>query len=221
MGYSSPLSAVPDVPAIASSAPADLAVRVRLSFWAYLFGHRRNEAVLSLVVGLGMAVGGVWLVTAPDQTLHSSRYGDMDGHLVGWSCLAIGLFVLLWQPIAVRRQLGDGFSVGADRNGIYLRPNLDKTRVLFLPWNAVEGISVRRWHGPQLVVKPKDAGLDGPFALVASGRASQRAGVAIAQQRRMKRLGTNIHAPISGHDSATILNDLRYQAAGRTPVDMG
>ena len=40
-----------------------------------------------------------------------------------------------------------------------------------------------------------------------------------AQRRRIKRLGTNIHAPIAGQDAAEILNALRYQVAGRAPVE--
>ena len=121
---------------------------------------------------------------------------------------------------AARRQLRDGFSVGADASGVYMRPNLDKNRVLFLPWSGVELVRVARWHGPQLVAVPRDKGLEGPFELELKGRMENRAGIMIAQRRRMKRLGTNIHAPIPSVDPVQLLNDLRYQAAGRAPIEL-
>jgi hypothetical protein len=209
-----------EAPSIRLSFPAELPVRVRLSRWSYLLRHRRSDLGLSVVIGLGLLAGGVWLVTSPDQTVHSERYGDMDGHLVGWLSVAISLFLLIYSPVSAARLLGDGVVLGADRDGVYLRPNLVKGRVLFLPWAQVEQVSVRRWHGPQLVVRPRDPRLNKEFEIVRRGSASVQAGAAIAQSRRMKRLGTNLHAPIGGHDPAEILSALRYQAAGRAPVDM-
>jgi hypothetical protein len=69
------------------------------------------------------------------------------------------------------------------------------------------------------VVKPRDPGIEGQFALVPRGRLQERAGVALAQRRRIKRLGTNIHAPITGQDVDELLSALRYQAAGRVPIE--
>jgi len=217
---SPPLSAS-DVPTIRSSAPAQLPVRVHLPLSAYLMGNRRSELVLSVITGGFLTVTGAVLLTGPAGTVHSERYGEVDGHLLGWSSLAIGLFLLAYLPFSVRRQLGDGFAAGADHHGVYLRPNLDKSRVLFLPWARIESVSVRRWHGPQLVIKPRDPAIDRQFDLVPRGRLQDRAGIALAQRRRIKRLGTNIHAPIARQDAARILSDLRYQAAGRAPIELG
>jgi len=212
-------AAASDVATIRPAAPAQLSVRVTLSLWAYLVGNRRSELVLALISGGFLTVTGGVLATGPAGTVHSQRYGEVDGHLLGWSSLAIGLFLLAYLPFSVRRQLGDGFAAGADHHGVYLRPHLDKSRVLFLPWSRVEMVSVRRWHGPQLVIKPRDPGIERQFDLVPRGRLQDRAGTALAQRRRIKRLGTNIHAPIAGQDAAEILNALRYQAAGRAPVE--
>jgi hypothetical protein len=205
---------------VLASAPSALPVAVRLTLLRYIFGSRLKEAVVNILFALVVLAAGSYLVATADQTLHSRRYGDMDGHLVGWACIAIGVFVLGYLPFAAARQLKDGFSAGADASGVYLRPNLDKNRVLFLPWSAVETVRVATWRGPQLVVKPRDHLLEAPFELVRKGRCEEQLGTEIAQKRRLKRLGTNIHAPVPGVDRIQLLNDLRYQAAGRAPVEL-
>jgi len=208
------------LPRVLTSVPAGLAVAVRLSFSRYLFTSRRAEVVLFLVAGLGMIAGGVMLLREPDQMVHSDGYGDMDGHLLGWVSVALAVIVLGYLTVSPRRRFGDGFAVGADHTGVYLRPNLDRTRVAFIPWAGVEGVRVRKWHGPQLVVKPHDRVIEGIFELQAKSRWEDPAGKAIAQRRRIKRLGSNIHVPIPGVDRGELLNNLRYQAAGRAPVEM-
>jgi hypothetical protein len=193
---------------------------VRLSLASYVFSARRAELIITVVAAALLGAGGVYFLSSPDQTIQSDRYGNVDGHLIGWISLAIALFLLSYLPFSARRQLGDGFSAGADHQGVYVRPNMDKGRVLFLPWPAIEHVRVRRWHGRQLVVKPRDASLEPQFALVSKGRMEQRAGIAIAQRRRVKKLGTNIHAPIAGQDPTELLTNLRYHAAGRTSVEV-
>jgi hypothetical protein len=97
---------------------------------------------------------------------------------------------------------------------------MDRNRIVFLPWNGVEAVAVRTWRGPQLVVKPRDAIIEQAFALELKGRLEDRLHAEISQHRRWKKLGTNIHASIPGVDVAELLNNLRYQAAGRAPVEM-
>jgi hypothetical protein len=167
-----------------------------------------------------MIGAGAWMIGEPDQTVNSERYGDMDGHVVGWSSLAIGLFLFGLLIVSALRKFGDGFAAGADHTGVYLRPNLDRTRVVFVPWPGVESVRIVKWHGPQLAVKPRDRVIEGAFQLETKGNWEARAGTAIAQRRRMKKVGTNIHAPIPGADRTELLNNLRYQAAGRASVEV-
>jgi hypothetical protein len=209
-----PLSSLPDSagpPRVLTAAPAGLPVEVRLSYAKYLLITRMREVVLLVIVGGGMLAGAIaFLFFAPDDTEHRV--------LIGLASLALALFLLVALPLSAKRQLKDGFSVGADRTGVYLRPHMDKVRVVFIPWEGVESIRIGRWMGPQLAVKPHDTLIEGQFALVGKGNVESRAGTAIAQGRRVARLGTNIHAPIPGIDKAELLNNLRYQAAGKAPI---
>jgi hypothetical protein len=194
--------------------PANLPVTVRVNLLSYLFSVRRVELVTILLFGLPMLAFGVVALVLSDPTLTS------DDRRAGWFVGAAGLAFLAYLPISGRRQIRDGFSVGADHTGVYLRPNLDRKRVVYIPWSGVEGVRVRRWRGPQLVVKPRDTVIEGAFDLEIKGRWEDRMNAEISQHRRMKKLGTNIHAPIPGADRTELLNNLRYQAAGRAPVEM-
>jgi hypothetical protein len=207
-----------DLPRVLTSAPANLPVAVRISFARYVFTARRAEAILTIVMGLFMIGVGVGLIVEPDQTIHSERYGDMDGHFVGWAGLVFGAFLFGMLTVSAKRKLKDGFAAGADHTGAYIRPNLDRTRVVFIPWAGVAGVRVAKWHGPQLVVQPRDRVIESAFELEIKGQWEARAGARMAQRRRMTKLGTNIHAPIPGVDVAELLNNLRYYAAGRAPI---
>jgi hypothetical protein len=55
---------------------------------------------------------------------------------LGLAAVALVLFLIIITPVSVNRQLKDGLSLGADHTGVYLRPNLDRTRVVFVPLKA-------------------------------------------------------------------------------------
>jgi hypothetical protein len=207
-------------PRILPFAPSNLPVDVRLSYFRYLFTSLRGQAILSIVFGVLMIGYSFVKIRGADETIHSARYGDMDSHLIGWLGLGVGAFLLGNLFISAKRRLRDGFAAGADHTGVYLRPTLDD-RTVFVPWQGVESVRIVNWHGPQLVVKPRDPVLESAFAMKGRGsNVGARAGTALAQQRRVKKLGTNIHAPVPGADRAELLNNLRYQAAGRAQVEM-
>lgn len=199
------------VPRVLTAAPANLPLVVRLSYLRYLFVSRMREMIMFGPFGLAMIGIGVALMLTTDESVQNNV-------VIGIGGIAVGLFCVLATPFTAWRQLKDGFSIGADHTGAYLRPMMDKNRVVFVPWECVESISIRRWMGPQLVVKPRDAVVESQFALVARGTVEARAGTAIAQKRRTARLGSNIHAPIPGVDREELLNNLRYQSGGRAPV---
>jgi hypothetical protein len=196
------------------AAPANLPVTVRVKLLPYLFTARCIELGAIILVGLPMLALGIVLALASDPTLSS------EDRRAGWFLGAAAVLMLAYLVIIGRRQVADGFSAGADHAGVYLRPNLDRKRVVFIPWSGVEGVRVGKWRGPQLVVKPRDTVVEGAFDLEVKGRWEDRLNAEIAQHRRIKKLGTNIHAPIPGVDRAELLNNLRYQAAGRAPVEM-
>lgn len=207
-------------PTLRQTVPSDLPFSVRLGgALRHLLTHRRAEAVMTLLVALFAIPGGVYLLLHSDETVHSSRYGDMNSGLLGGGLLLLGVGLAVALPITSARQLRP-VPLAADAHGVYVRPNLDAKRVLHLPWEHIESIYVRSWHGPQLCVKPRDARIEPQFNLAQRGDASARAGVAVAQKRRMKKLGTNVHVPIgtAGQTPDELLAALRYQAAGRVPV---
>ncbi|MEV4415929.1 hypothetical protein [Catellatospora sp. NPDC049609] len=207
-------------PTLRQTIPAGLPLTVRLSgAWRHLLRHRRNEVVLIYLFALFILPVGGYLLLHSDETLHSSRYGDMNSGLLGVGALLLGLGGAVSLPISAHRQLRHE-PLAADAHGVYVRPNLDAKRVLHLPWEHIEAIYLRNWHGPQLCVKPRDARIEPQFNLAQRGDVGARAGVAIAQKRRMKALGTNIHVPIgtAGQTPEELLAALRYQAAGRVPV---
>src|SRR5262245_2289360 len=123
----------PSIPTVQADMPDNAPLTVRLSPLRHAFGTRRNETVLTLLLATGASVGGPWLLGRPDETLHDARYGDMDSHLVGYLALAVGAFFLIYLVasllISVRRP-----ALAADDRGVYIRPNLDRKRVLYLPW---------------------------------------------------------------------------------------
>ncbi|GAA1617622.1 hypothetical protein ACFQY4_03820 [Catellatospora bangladeshensis] len=207
-------------PTLRQTVPADLPFAVQPSgAWRHIISHRRGELVVLVLLALFMLPAGVYMLLHSGETVHSNRYGNMNSGLLGGGALLLvaGLGVSL--PITAARQLRQ-VPLAADAHGVYVRPNLDPKRVLHLPWEHIESIYVRNWHGPQLCVKPRDARIEPQFNLAKQGDASARAGVAVAQKRRMKKLGTNVHVPIAtaGQTPDELLAGLRYQAAGRVPV---
>jgi hypothetical protein len=191
-------------------APASLPVFVRVKPFPTFIGTRKREwipAVLFLLPLIVIGVGAAVFAPSPDD------------RRTGLAFLIVPVVFVVYAVISVRRQVGDGFSLGADHTGVYLRPNLDRTRVVFVPWSSVEAIFVRRWRGPQLVVQQRDKVIERPFDLEPKGRWEDRLHTEWSQHRRTKKLGTNIHAPVPGVDLTELLNGLRYQAAGRAPVE--
>ncbi|GAA1409405.1 hypothetical protein [Catellatospora coxensis] len=209
------------VPTIRPLIPAGLPVTVQLSgAGRHLLAHRRGELTVLALLTLFLVPAGVYLLLHSAETVHNARYGDMNSGLLGGAVLVLVLGLLVWLPISVVRQLRP-VQLAADAEGVYVRPFLDKARVLHLPWADIESVYVRHWHGPQLCVKPRDSRIEPQFNLVKQGDAGSRAGVAVAQKRRMKKLETNIHVPIAAAPGtpADLLAALRYQAAGRVPVE--
>lgn len=194
-----------------TAAPANLPVMVRLTLVRFIVATRKRELIPILLIVLPMFVVGLILAVAP-PTPEDRKNGVI--------IVLFGLGFMAYLPISGRRQLGDGFAVGADHTGVYLRPDMDRRRIVFVPWAGVESVSAKKWRGPQLVVKPRDTIIEGQFDLEIKGRWENRLNAEISQHRRVKKLGTNIHAPIPGVDAAELLNNLRYQAAGRAPVEM-
>lgn len=165
------------VPRFLTSAPLNLPLRVSLAFGSYLFISRIREVIIFGSFGILTLAAGIWLMVLDDGT--GANYVPM-----GIVVLPIGLFMLAITPVSAKRQLKNGFSVGADHTGVCLRPFLDKNRVVFVPWEGVQGVYIRRWAGPQLVVKPGDTVIEHQFALVGKGSAGAEVGTAIAQRFR-------------------------------------
>ncbi|GAB4049239.1 hypothetical protein GCM10028775_16860 [Catellatospora paridis] len=210
------------VPTLRQLIPAGLPVTVQLAgTWRHLLAHRRGELVLMILLALFMLPTGTYLLLHAQETVHSAKYGDVNSGMLGLGALVLVLGLLAWLPISAGRQLRP-VQLAADADGVYVRPFLDKARVLHLPWADVESVYVRNWHGPQLCVKPRDARIEPQFNLAKQGNVENRAGTAVAQRRRMKKLGTNIHVPVAAAPGtpAELLAALRYQAAGRVPVEM-
>ncbi|HCT77560.1 MAG TPA: hypothetical protein DGT23_13400 [Micromonosporaceae bacterium] len=202
------------------------AFRLRLNPLQHLLSHGKIELALYLPFGALMVWIGGYLLGVDDPTLHSDRYGDLPTPVIAWGCLALGLFLLVGGPALVAMQARHSVVLAADRDGIFIRPNLDKKRTLHLSWDEVEAVYLRRFRfGSYICVKPKSLARDQEFAISAQVKVGGSAalGQRIAQKRRWKRLQTNIIVPIGGaaDTPAEILSALRYQAAGRAPVETG
>ncbi|MBV1849694.1 hypothetical protein [Catellatospora tritici] len=212
-----------DFPTLHKAIPAGLPFEVRLtSGWGHALRHRRAEIIMLYVFGLLCLVGAIIFITGPDETVHSNR-GDMNSHLIGWLTLIMAGFFLLSTPVSTWWLMRKPVLLAADAHGVFVRPNGDKERALHLPWATIETVAVRRWRGPQLIVKPRDPRIEDQFKLKQQARGmDQRAGVAIAQKLRLRKLGTNIHVPVGGVASSPqeLLMALQYQAAGRCPIEL-
>src|SRR5215468_5224060 len=146
-------------PRVLTSVRPDLPLEIHISAVQYLLVSLVREMILAVILGGFLVPAGLYLALArPDVD---------DAVPVGLAGAALGLFFLAAVPVAALRQLKDGFSVGADHTGVYLRPFVDPRRVVFVPWEGVEGIYLGRWRGPQLVIKPWDASIERQFVLAA------------------------------------------------------
>jgi hypothetical protein len=213
-------------PTIQATVPEGLPFVLRLNPLRHLLSHGKIASVLYLVVGGLMLWGGGYLLGVSDPTVHSDRYGDIPTPLVAWGCLALGLFLLIYGPAEIAMQPRSRPVLAADRDGVFIRPGLDRKRALYLPWDEIDSVYVRRFRfGPYLCVKPKNPARDQEFALSKQVKVGGSAalGQHIAQKVRWKRFQTNIIVPIGGaaETTAEILSALRYQAAGRASVETG
>jgi hypothetical protein len=190
---------------------------------AHLLRHARVELILGVSTGVLAAVGGFFLLGSGDSTVHSSRYGDLPTPLVGWGAVILGVYLVVVFPITIARRSRRAV-LAADADGVFIRPNLDPKRALYLPWHSIESISVRAQRGPNLCVKPVDARVETPFELAHSADRVRGIGASygqnVAQRRRLRRLGTNIAIPIGGSavPQDEIIQQLRHLSAGRVLV---
>jgi hypothetical protein len=185
-------------PAILPAIPEGLPFLVRLKPTAHVLRHLRIQLAIFVPFGILLCVAGIYMLTSGEKTVHSDRYGDLPAPLMGWLAIALGIFCAVGMAVESMLKAGKGPAVGADRNGVYIRPGLDKKRTVFLPWQHIESIEVRDYRGPNLVVKPFDARLEEEFAPKVSGGAAARAGQRRAIQRQLKKLGTFITIPVGG-----------------------
>ena len=136
-----------------------------------------------------------------------------------WLPLMIVPVALLRFPtlfLAARR----GPVLGADEAGIWLR--LVHTRkAVFLPWSEVFVITVTKTFGHvELCARPRDLDLDAALAIPVRGFGDARQGQRSATNWMRIKLGTNVHAPLTGGDVSVeeVLEKLKEFAAGRCPV---
>jgi hypothetical protein len=206
------------LPPESASVPENLPFVLEVDPVRHLLRHGGAEFVLSLLVGAAMLGLGGWLLGVADPTVHSTRYGDVPTPWVAWASMGIGVYLLIGVPITIMSR-GRGRPVlGADRQGLHLRPNLDPKRALYLPWAEIAWIAVRHHQGPQLCVKPVDSGVETAFA-----ERGGSLGARIARNRRLSRLGTTIAVPIGGaaRDVDDVVAALRAWSAGAVRVDVG
>lgn len=185
-------------PAILPAIPEELPFLVRLQPTAHVLRHLRLALAIFVPFGILMCVLGISLLTSGEETVHSDRYGDLPAPLMGWLLIALGLFCAAGPAVESMLKAGKGPALGADRNGVYLRPHLDKKRALFLPWPQIVSIELRNHRGPNLCVKPHDARLEKAFKPKASGGSAAGVGQRHAIQRQLNKLGTFISIPVGG-----------------------
>jgi hypothetical protein len=204
---------------ILADIPPDLPFLLRLKPWRYVWHHLRLTMVFLAPFGLAFLAGAVVTFNDPATTYHSDRFGDVPTPLIGVILVALGLLMLLGVPLEMVRQVRRGPVLGADRDGVYLQPRMVRNRTLYLPWEQIESASIRRWRGPYLCLKPKEAVLEDVFSIANSSPARsyrEQAGKAVQQRRMWKSLGTNIALPVGGapHGPQGVLDTLRQWSDG-------
>ena len=210
------------LPAVPAGTPFTVSVRLI----PHVLRNCRAQLVLATLTAALMTLGGVVLLTSGESTVYVRKYGigEVPAAPIVWLAFAVALVSLASPFFTAFRQLSAGPAIGADKDGVYVRPSLDPKRTLFLPWDEVRLIAVRRMNGPNLCVCPADPRVESPFTVAnsaAKGHAPGRGwGLAAAQQRRTKNLGTNIFVPIGGADrpAAEIVDTLRQWSSGRVPA---
>lgn len=204
---------------ILADIPPDLPFLLRLKPWRYVWHHLRLTMAFLTPFGLGLLALAVVAFNDRATTYHSDRPGDLPPPLVGVILVALGLLMLFGVPLEMARQVRRGPVLGADRDGVYLQPRMVRNRTLFLPWELIESASIRRWRGPYLCLKPKDAILEKMFSIENSSPSRSyrvRAGRAAQQQLMWKRLGTNIALPVGGAPQGpqAVLDTLLHWSSG-------
>lgn len=110
--------------------------------------------------------------------------------------------------------------LGADQAGIWVKV-FRARKTVFLPWEAVGAVRIGTfaWHH-ELCVDAKDPAVDQALYPAAMGNLEQQAGQAMVNRRARKKLGTNIHTPLTGAPMSheDLLAQLRYYSAGRCPI---
>ncbi len=205
---------------ILAGIPPDLPFLLRLNPWGYVWHHLRLTMAFLTPFGVGFLALAVVVFNNDAPTVHSERFGELPTPLVGVVLVALGLLMLLVVPLEMVRQVRRGPVLGADRDGVYLQPRMVRNRTLYLPWELIESASIRRWRGPHLCLKPKDATLDEMFSIENStpARGSRdRAGKAVQQRRMWKSLGTNIVLPVGSAPQGPqgVLDALWHWSGGR------
>jgi hypothetical protein len=204
---------------ILADIPPDLPFLLRLKPWGYVWHHLRLPVAVFTPFGLAFLAFAVVEFNSDAKTVHTDRFGDLPTPLVGVILVAIGLFMIFGVPLEMARQVRRGPVLGADRHGVYLQPRMVRNRTLYLPWELIESASIRRWRGPYLCLKPKDAILEEMFSIANSSPSRSyrvRAGRAAQQQLMLKRLGTNIALPVGGAPQGpqAVLDTLRHWSGG-------
>ena len=172
---------------------------VRLKPWRFAWAGTRHALTVFLLMASPFVV--VFLIVKP---------------LFFWLPLLIVPVGLLRFPqlfLAARR----GPVLGADEAGIWLRVRPAR-KTLFLPWTDVAEITVGKTYGHvELCARPVDFDIDVDFAPPVTFGGEQGLGQRLAADWVYRKLGTNVHAPLTGsdHTADEVLARLRHYAAGR------
>src|SRR5262247_3289048 len=121
-------------PAILPAVPAGSPFTVKLSLLPYILRHYRAQLLMFVPVGVLMIVGSILLHQSGESTVYVRKYGigEVPAPLVVWAGIALGVFLVVSPFATAIRQLAVGPAIGADKNGVYIRPSLDLKRTQFL-----------------------------------------------------------------------------------------
>jgi hypothetical protein len=176
---------------ILAEIPPDLPFLLRLKPWRHVWHHLRLPMAVFMPLGLTVVI--IAAMAFKDAPTTSDSVTLVLG-------VVFGLFMMFGLPLEAAWRVSRGPMLGADRSGVYLQPRTVRTRTLYLPWELIESVSIRRWRGPCLCLKPKKAGIDELFSIPNSSPPTRGSslGKMIAQERMWKKLGTNISLPVGG-----------------------
>lgn len=178
---------LPEHPAVVLAREGLARMPLRVGMRAMRYGWRVSLPLLAVCAAIFVPLGA-WLAAT----------GSGLAALVAFSLIPL----VLAPPYALFMALrARGPVLAADSDGVWLRPEANRSRSTWLPWYGVKSVYVRRYFWMRwLCVKPRNPAHEEPFLVDPTGNRETKLARQIVRARRAGRLGTNLFVPLTHTD---------------------